>query len=85
MFSFFFQEHHEFLLGCIKEDLGFKAGKPIAACLIYKWLHQWGVFEAERTSIFDYIIEALNSVLKVGTHLVFFQNLGNDFCSLNIS
>ncbi|XP_020104784.1 protein OPAQUE1-like isoform X3 [Ananas comosus] len=59
------EEHHEFLLGCIKEDLGFKAGKPIAACLIYKWLHQWGVFEAERTSIFDYIIEALNSVLKV--------------------
>nr|CAD1838020.1 unnamed protein product [Ananas comosus var. bracteatus] len=59
------EEYHEFLLGCIKEDLGFKAGKPIAACLIYKWLHQWGVFEAERTSIFDYIIEALNSVLKV--------------------
>ncbi|XP_072981787.1 protein OPAQUE1-like [Typha latifolia] len=59
------EEYHKLLLSCIREDLGFKNGKPVAACLIYKCLLHWGVFEAERTSTFDYIIEAINSVLKV--------------------
>ncbi|XP_058078389.1 myosin-15 isoform X2 [Magnolia sinica] len=60
------QENHEFLSRCIKEDLGFKNGKPVAACIIYKCLLHWHAFEAERTTIFDYIIEGINDVLKVG-------------------
>lgn len=46
--------------------------KPIAACVIYKCLLQWRVFEAERTATFDFIIEALNDVLKVGSLILFY-------------
>ncbi|XP_077236357.1 myosin isoform X2 [Tasmannia lanceolata] len=60
------QDNHEFLLRCIKEDLGFKDGKPVAACIIYKCLLHWHSFEAERTAIFDFIIEGINDSLKVG-------------------
>ncbi|KAK3021310.1 hypothetical protein RJ639_046881, partial [Escallonia herrerae] len=60
------QESYEILSRCIKEDLGFKNGKPVAACVIYKCLLHWHAFESERTAIFDYIIEGINDVLKVG-------------------
>ncbi|KAK8490310.1 hypothetical protein V6N12_012444 [Hibiscus sabdariffa] len=60
------QENYEFLSKCIKENLGFHNGKPLAACIIYKSLHHWHSFESERTAIFDYIIEGINDVLKVG-------------------
>ncbi|XP_024022707.1 myosin-15 [Morus notabilis] len=60
------QENYEFLSRCIKEYLGFKDGKPLAACIIYKCLLHWHAFESERTAIFDYIIEGINDVLKVG-------------------
>ncbi|XP_057957772.1 myosin-15 [Malania oleifera] len=60
------QENYEFLSRCIKEDLGFNNGKPVAACIIYKCLLHWRAFESERTAIFDHIIEGINGVLKVG-------------------
>ncbi|XWS72374.1 hypothetical protein CRYUN_Cryun02cG0034700 [Craigia yunnanensis] len=60
------QENYDFLSRCIKENLGFHNGKPLAACIIYKCLHHWRSFESERTAIFDYIIEGINDVLKVG-------------------
>ncbi|OVA09470.1 IQ motif [Macleaya cordata] len=60
------QENNEFLMRCIKEDLGFKDGKPLAACIIYNSLLHWRAFESERTAIFDSIIEGINNVLKVG-------------------
>ncbi|CAN1217160.1 XI-I [Linum perenne] len=60
------QENYEFLSRCIKEDLGFIEGKPLAACIIYRCLLQWRSFETERTTIFDYIIEGINDVLKTG-------------------
>lgn len=60
------QENFDFLSRCIKEDLGFKDGKPVAACIIYNCLLHWRAFESERTVIFDYIIEGINDVLKVG-------------------
>ncbi|XP_027357060.1 myosin-15-like [Abrus precatorius] len=59
------QDNYEFLSRCIKEDLGFKNGKPLAASIIYKCLHHWHAFESERTGIFDYIIDGINEVLKV--------------------
>ncbi|TVU28761.1 hypothetical protein EJB05_20294 [Eragrostis curvula] len=58
------EENHEILLRCIKENLGFKEGKPVAACIIYKCLLHWRAFESERTAIFDHVIEAINDVLK---------------------
>ncbi|MQM07607.1 hypothetical protein Taro_040448 [Colocasia esculenta] len=60
-----FQGHHEFLAKCIKEDLGFKDGKPLAACIIYKFLLQTRAFEAEITTVFDGIIEGINDAIKV--------------------
>ncbi|XP_061370136.1 myosin-15-like, partial [Gastrolobium bilobum] len=59
------QDYYEFLSRCIKENLGFKNGKPLAARIIYKCLLHWHAFESERTAIFDYIIEGINEVLKV--------------------
>ncbi|XP_073014429.1 protein OPAQUE1-like isoform X1 [Typha latifolia] len=58
------EENHELLLRCIRENLGFRDSKPVAACIIYKCLLHWRAFEAERTVIFDHIIEAINDVLK---------------------
>ncbi|XP_062101076.1 myosin-15 [Humulus lupulus] len=60
------QENCVFLSRCIKEDMGFIDGKPLAACIIYNCLHHWHAFESERTAIFDFIIEGINDVLKVG-------------------
>ena len=61
------QGNHEILSRCIKENLGFKDGKPVAACIIYKCLLHWRAFESERTAIFDHVIEAINDVLKVNS------------------
>uniref|UniRef100_A0A0D9XJC5 Myosin motor domain-containing protein n=1 Tax=Leersia perrieri TaxID=77586 RepID=A0A0D9XJC5_9ORYZ len=58
------EEYHELLQRCIKDDMGFKKEKPVAACVIYKCLLHWGVFEVERTTIFDFIIQNINTVLK---------------------
>lgn len=60
------QENYELLSRCIREDLGFKDGKPVAACIMYNCLLHWHAFESERTAIFDYIIEGINEALKVG-------------------
>ncbi|KAL8208635.1 hypothetical protein R6Q57_008047 [Mikania cordata] len=60
------QENSEILLRCIKENLGFKDGKPVAASVIYKCLLHWHAFDSERTAIFDFIIENINNVLKEG-------------------
>lgn len=60
------QENYEFLSKCIKENMGFQDGKPVAACIIYKCLLHWHAFESERTTIFDHIIEGINSALKAG-------------------
>lgn len=66
------QDNYEFLTRCIKEDLGFKNGKPVAASIIYKCLLHWHAFESERTAIFDYIIDGINEVIKVSNLLIFF-------------
>lgn len=60
------QGNIEILSRCIKENLGFKDGKPIAACVIYKCLLHWHAFESERTAIFDFIIESISDELKEG-------------------
>ncbi|RZC84894.1 hypothetical protein C5167_047684 [Papaver somniferum] len=65
-FEIIVQESHEFLLRCIKEDLGFQDGKPVAACIIYTCLLHWHAFESERTVIFDRIIEGIKVAIKVG-------------------
>ncbi|PKU65617.1 hypothetical protein MA16_Dca021506 [Dendrobium catenatum] len=58
------QENYDLVFGCINETFGFKDGKPVAACILYRCLLQWRAFEAERTALFDSIIEAVNNVLQ---------------------
>ncbi|GAB2275885.1 hypothetical protein Dimus_010629 [Dionaea muscipula] len=62
-------QNSEFLSRCIKENLGFQDGKPVAACLIYKCLLHWRTFESERTTIFDHIIGGINDVLRAGDEI----------------
>ncbi|XP_073030962.1 myosin-15 isoform X1 [Primulina eburnea] len=60
------QVHSEIISRCIKENLGFKDGKPTAACVIYRYLLHWHAFESERTVYFDFVIENINNVMKEG-------------------
>ncbi|CAN8327172.1 unnamed protein product [Cochlearia groenlandica] len=59
-------ENYELLSRCIKDNLGFKDDKPLAACVIYKCLLHWHAFESESTAIFNIIIEGINETLKGG-------------------
>ncbi|KAF5189581.1 Myosin-17 [Thalictrum thalictroides] len=59
------QEYQDLLIKCISQDLGFSVGRPVTACLIYKCLLHWRSFELERTSLFDRIIEVIDSAIKV--------------------
>ena len=47
------------------KDVGFSQGKPVAAFTIYKCLLHWKSFEAERTSVFDRLIQMIGSAIEV--------------------
>ncbi|GER41677.1 myosin 2 [Striga asiatica] len=57
-------ENVDSLLTCIGQLLGFSEGKPVAAFTIYKCLVHWRSFEAERTSIFDRLIQIIGSAIE---------------------
>ncbi|XP_051143189.1 myosin-6-like [Andrographis paniculata] len=52
------------LIECVKKDVGFSQGKPVAAFMIYKCLLHWKSFEAERTSVFDRLIQMIGSAIE---------------------
>lgn len=52
------------LIKCVSKDIGFSQGKPVAAFTIYKCLLQWKSFEAERTSVFDRLIQMIGSAIE---------------------
>lgn len=52
------------LINCIMKDVGFSQGKPVAAFTIYKCLLHWKSFEAERTSVFDRLIQMFGSAIE---------------------
>ncbi|XP_052169866.1 myosin-11-like isoform X2 [Diospyros lotus] len=58
------QEYQDLLIRCIAQHLGFNKARPVAACIIYKCLRQWRSFEAERTSIFDRIIQTIGHAIE---------------------
>uniref|UniRef100_A0A2P2MTY1 Myosin XI n=1 Tax=Rhizophora mucronata TaxID=61149 RepID=A0A2P2MTY1_RHIMU len=53
------------LINCVMNNVGFSQGKPIAAFTIYKCLLHWKSFEAERTSVFDRLIQMIGSAIEV--------------------
>ncbi|KAG8391355.1 hypothetical protein BUALT_Bualt01G0179200 [Buddleja alternifolia] len=58
------QENHDALVKCLLEDNRFDKSRPVAACIVYKALIQWRSFEADKTSIFDKIIHAIQSSIE---------------------
>ncbi|KAL6502932.1 Myosin-6 [Orobanche hederae] len=52
------------LMKCVMKDVGFSQGKPVAAFTIYKCLLHWKSFEAERTSVFDRLIQMIGSAIE---------------------
>lgn len=59
------QESVDALIQCVTHDLGFSEGKPVGAFTIYKCLLHWRSFEAERTSVFDRLIQLIGSAIEV--------------------
>ncbi|KAK7273729.1 hypothetical protein RIF29_14791 [Crotalaria pallida] len=58
------QESIDALFKCVTKDLGFSEGKPVAAFTIYNSLLHWKTFEAEKTSIFDHLIQLIGSAIE---------------------
>ncbi|XP_073313049.1 myosin-6-like isoform X16 [Primulina huaijiensis] len=58
------KENADALFRCTTENLGFSEGKPVAAFTIYKCLIHWKSFEAERTSVFDRLIQYVGSAIE---------------------
>ncbi|KAK7310414.1 hypothetical protein RJT34_07924 [Clitoria ternatea] len=52
------------LFKCVIKDLGFSDGKPVAAFTLYNCLLHWKIFEAEKTSIFDHLIQLIGSAIE---------------------
>ncbi|CAA2998159.1 myosin-6-like [Olea europaea subsp. europaea] len=52
------------LVDCVTKDVGFSEGKPVAAFTIYKCLLHWKSFEAEKTSVFDRLIQMMGSAIE---------------------
>ena len=45
-------------------DLGFHSGRPLAALVIFRSCLQWKTFQADRTQLFDRIINAMGSQIE---------------------
>lgn len=59
------QENHDALIKSLVEDRRFDDKKSAAACIVYKSLLHWHSFEAEKTNIFDRIIQTIRSSVEV--------------------
>lgn len=59
------QEDVDALIDCVMKDVGFSQGKPVAAFTIYKCLLHWKSFEAEKTSVFDRLVQMIGSAIEV--------------------
>ncbi|KAF5482528.1 hypothetical protein F2P56_003088, partial [Juglans regia] len=57
-------ENVDALISCVMKNIGFSHGKPVAAFTIYKCLLHWKSFEAERTSVFDRLIQMIGSAIE---------------------
>ncbi|KAG7612257.1 Myosin N-terminal SH3-like [Arabidopsis suecica] len=52
------------LIDCVKDNIGFSNGKPVAAFTIYKCLLHWKCFESEKTNVFDRLIQMIGSAIE---------------------
>ncbi|XP_055832914.1 myosin-6-like isoform X2 [Solanum dulcamara] len=52
------------LIDCVMKDVGFSQSKPVAAFTIYKCLLHWKSLEAEKTSVFDRLVQMIGSAIE---------------------
>ncbi|CAM8963239.1 unnamed protein product [Rhodiola kirilowii] len=57
-------ENVDALINCVMKNIGFSHGMPVAAFTIYKCLLHWKSFEAEKTSVFDRLIQMIGSQIE---------------------
>ncbi|KAL9239169.1 hypothetical protein vseg_013515 [Gypsophila vaccaria] len=57
-------ENLDALVSCVTKNIGFSQGKPVVAYTIYKCLLHWKSFEAQRTSVFDHLIQMIGSAIE---------------------
>ncbi|CAI5979813.1 unnamed protein product [Closterium sp. NIES-65] len=57
-------QDQEALLKVIVSEVGFDSSRPVVACVTYKALLHWRSFEAERTSVFDRIIQTIGGAIE---------------------
>ncbi|XP_031129702.1 myosin-7-like isoform X1 [Ipomoea triloba] len=62
------RESVDILIRCVSGHIGFSEGKPIAAFTIYKCLLNWKSFEAEKTNVFDHLIQMIGSSIEDETN-----------------
>ncbi|KAF3652096.1 Myosin-7 [Capsicum annuum] len=62
------RESVDILIKCVSQDLGFSEGKPVAAFTIYKCLLHWNSFEADKTNVFDRLIQMIGSSIEDETN-----------------
>jgi myosin-5 len=51
------KQAEERLLAALAQPMGFHKGKPLAALVVFRACLQWRAFQADRTSVFDRIIQ----------------------------
>ncbi|KAF6141171.1 hypothetical protein GIB67_018261 [Kingdonia uniflora] len=64
---FHIERQHESMdahIKCVMQEIAFSQGKPVAAFTIYKCLLHWKSFDAERTSVFDRVIQMIGSAIE---------------------
>jgi hypothetical protein len=59
------QESLEALINCVVHRVGVVPGKPVAAVTIYKCFLRWKSFEANKTGVFDSVIQMISSAFEV--------------------
>lgn len=59
------QENVDELIECATTDRGFSHGIPVAAFTMYKCLLHWKFLEAEKTNIFERLIQIYISAIEV--------------------
>ena len=58
------RQDEEKLLQSLSSHLGFQKGRPLAAVIIFRCCLQWKSFQADKTSIFDRIIQTIGKQIE---------------------
>lgn len=74
------EENVAVLCECVRVEVGFNYGKPVAAYTIYKCLLHWKTLEDERTPVFDKLIYIILSAYEVIPSMLTIKTIYNHYC-----